>query len=439
MVIPGEVQAVLRTLEEAGHAAYLVGGCVRDLCMHRVPQDYDMATSARPEELLTLFPKAIPTGLQHGTVTVVTDEGRYEVTTFRTDGDYADHRHPRAVTFTDSIIEDLSRRDFTANAMAMDCKGNILDPFGGQQDISQKLLRCVGEPEQRFSEDALRIMRALRFAATLGFTIESATAAAMENRCGDLKEIAPERLRDEMTKLLCGENACAVLERWPQVIGVFIPEILPCVGLDQRNPHHCYDVWGHIAHSVQAIPPKAVLRWTMLLHDIGKPNTFTVDDKGTGHFYGHARVSTAMADAILRRLRFDNATRERIVTLVDWHDRDVPRTEKGLRRALHHLGEEGVRQLIAVKRADNDAQHPDYRGRASEIDKAEAILSQVLAAQDCFSLRQLAVNGHDMAALGLSGPAIGAMLNALLDAVVDGTLPNERSALLKRAGQQKAE
>lgn len=437
MAIPQDVTALLQTLEQAGHRAYLVGGCVRDMCMGVAPQDYDVATSALPEQVLALFPAAIPTGLQHGTVTVVTEVRRCEVTTFRTDGDYADHRHPTAVTFTGKLEDDLSRRDLTVNAMAMDCKGNILDPFGGRQDLQKKLLRCVGDPEQRFAEDALRIMRTLRFAATLSFAIEEQTARAMEQRKDDLAAIAAERLREEMAKLLCGQNVCPVLLGWPQILGVFLPEVLPCVGLDQRNPHHCYDVWGHIAHSVAAVDPDPVLRWAMLLHDVGKPNTFTMDDRGVGHFHGHAKVSTAMADSILHRLRFDNDTRQRIVTLVEWHDRDVPRTEKGLRRALYHLGETGVRQLIAVKRADNAAQHPDYRGRVAEINKGAAILEQVLAAGDCFSLKQLAVNGHDMAALGFAGPAIGDALDALLSAVVDGDVPNDRAALLQRAGALK--
>ena len=430
VAFPMGVHEILCTLEQQGYEAYLVGGCVRDLLLGKVPFDWDITTSARPQEVLTLFPDSIPTGLPHGTVTVKAQGEAVEVTTFRADGAYADHRHPAEVHFTRSLQEDLLRRDFTVNAMAMDRQGTLYDFYGGQDDLRQGVLRCVGDPDRRFSEDALRIMRALRFAATLGFAIEAKTAESLCEHRQDLSEIAAERLYAEMTKLLCGQNAAEILLQYPAVIGVFLPEILPCVGLEQHNPHHCYDVWGHTAHSVAAIAPDPVLRWAMLLHDLGKGSTFSLDEHGVGHFYGHGKASVALAEKIAARLRFSGEMRQRVIELVDWHDRDVPRTEKSIRRCLYHLGEDGVRRLIAVKRADNVAQHPDYQARAAEIDKAEQILQDILDADACFSLKQLAVNGNDLMELGLRGKAVGETLDFLLKQVIDGNLPNDRKVLL---------
>lgn len=431
MTVPNSVKQVLQSLEKNGHEAYLVGGCVRDLLMGTVPGDWDMTTSAHPEEVLALFPDAIPTGLQHGTVTVKIQGEHHEVTTFRTDGGYADHRHPDAVVFTRSLQEDLARRDFTVNAMAMDLRGKLYDFYGGRSDLHRGVLRCVGDPDRRFSEDALRLMRALRFAATLGFTIDAETEQSLRQHRQELSEIAAERLYVELTKLLCGQNVAEILLAYPEVIGVILPEILPCVGLDQRNPHHCYDVWGHTAYSVSAIAPEPVLRWAMLLHDLGKGSTFSLDEQGVGHFYGHGKVSVALAKEVTERLRFSRVMQHRVLELVDWHDRDVPRTEKSIRRCLYHLGEQGVRQLIAVKRADNAAQHPDYQGRSVEMDKAEQILQEILAVDACFSLKQLAINGNDLLTLGLQGKAVGDTLQFLLEQVMDGKLPNEKDALLQ--------
>ena len=321
--------------------------------------------------------------------------------------------------------------------MAMDAAGALHDPFGGREDIRRRVLRCVGDPERRFREDALRILRTLRFSATLGFAIEPETHRALRTQCGDLRYVAAERVQEELTKLLCGQDAGRVLEEDPQVLGVVLPEILPCVGFDQHNRHHCYDVWGHTAHAVAAAPPDPVLRWTMLLHDLGKPQCFTLDEQGVGHFHGHHRPSAEMAEEICRRLRFDKATAQRICLLVRYHDRPIPLTERAIRRAMNQLGVDGLRQLCAVKRSDNLAQHPDYRGRQQEIDRGEAIMEELLAKDACFSLKQLAVNGQDMMALGLQGPAIGKMLQALLDAVMDGVVENERNALLSLAQTPK--
>ncbi len=436
--LPEGAAFVVDHLTCAGYPAYVVGGCVRDALLGIAPKDWDVCTAATPEEMQRVFAgcHVVETGLKHGTLTVVLDHVPYEVTTFRTDGDYPDHRHPAAVSFTRDLTEDLARRDLTVNAMAMDVRGTLFDPFRGQQDIQTKMLRCVGQPERRFSEDALRILRTLRFSATLGFAIETDTHRALRQQCGDLRYVAAERIREELTKLLCGKDAGRVLAEEPQVLGVVLPEILPCVGFDQHNRHHCYDVWGHTAHAVDAAPPELVLRWTMLLHDLGKPQCFTLDERGVGHFYGHHRPGTELAEAICRRLRFDNAAARRICTLVRYHDRPISLTEKAIRRAMNQLGVDALRQLCDVKRADNMAQHPDYRGRQQEIDEGEAIMDDLLARDACFSLRQLAVNGRDMAALGLQGRQIGLTLQALLEAVMDGTVGNEREALLAMAAKK---
>lgn len=430
--IPETVRDVLAALEAAGHEAWCVGGCVRDRLLGREPEDWDVTTSALPEETMAVFGKrAFPTGLRHGTVTVRTGGSTVEVTTYRLDGDYRDHRRPDFVTFTRSLEEDLRRRDFTVNAMAMDLRGALRDPFGGREDLRNGVLRCVGEAGRRFREDALRILRGLRFAAVLGFAIEPCTAAAIHANKELLREIAAERIQVELLKLLPGEGAAAVLRAYPDVLGVFWPEVLPMVDFDQRNPHHVYNVWEHTLHALDAVPGEAALRMTLLLHDIGKPRCFTVDAAGVGHFYGHADVSRELADGMLRRLKCGNGFRETVVRLVAWHDRDIPRTDRGLRRALWALGEADLRRLITVKRADNLAQAPEFWSVQAEIDKAEAILDRLLAAEACFSLKQLAVDGRDLAALGLAGPAIGQMLHTLLDTVVDGALENDRAVLLR--------
>ena len=434
--IPKTVQEVLETLIAAGHEAWCVGGCVRDTLLGRTPEDWDVTTSARPEETMALFGRrALPTGLRHGTVTVRTDRSGVEVTTFRCDGTYHDHRRPDTVTFTRSLEEDLKRRDFTVNAMALGLDGTIRDPFGGQKDLAAGILRCVGEPDRRFDEDALRILRALRFAAGLGFDIEEKTAAGIHRNKALVGDIAAERIQVELFKLLCGKNALAVLRAYPDVIGVFWPEVLPMVGLDQRNHHHCYDVWEHTIHAVTAVPGEPELRCAALLHDIGKPATFTVDENGVGHFRGHAAVSEELADGMLRRLKCSAEFRGTVVRLVEWHDRDIPRTDKAIRRALGKLGERDLRRLIALKRADNLAQSPTYFSRQRELDKGEAILDRLLAEDACFSLKQLAVNGRDLIEMGAFGPVVGQMLNALLDRVLDGDVPNGREALLKTAAE----
>lgn len=434
MKIPESVGEVMDRLESAGYQAWCVGGCVRDSLLGRTPGDWDMTTDALPQETMALFgERAIPTGLRHGTVTVRTETGPIEVTTFRVDGAYQDHRRPDSVQFTRSLEEDLRRRDFTVNAMAVDRRGQLQDPFGGRADLEAGVLRCVGEPERRFQEDALRILRGMRFASVLGFELEDATARGL-HRCRELLgEIAPERIWKELLGLLTGANAPEVLRAFPDVMGVFWPEILDMVGFPQQNIHHCYDVWEHTLHALEAVPPQAELRLTVLLHDVGKPKCFTQDTQGNGHFYGHPAVSAAMAEEMLRRLRADNATRETVVRLVAWHDRNIPRTDAGVAKALSELGEQDLRRLLLVKRADNLAQAPAFRDTQLEIRKAEMILDHLLAEDACVSLKQLSVNGKDLTDLGLAGKAVGQTLQALLGAVIAGEVPNSRDALLKLA------
>ena len=433
MELPKFVANVLKHLEEAGHEAWCVGGCVRDSLMGREPGDWDVTTSALPEETMDIFKgRAFPTGLRHGTVTVRSGaDTSVEVTTYRVDGVYRDHRRPESVSFTRSLEEDLARRDFTVNAMAFNIQGELRDPFGGRQDLADGVLRCVGDPDRRFQEDALRILRGMRFAAVLGLDEEYTTDCAMDRNAGLLRDIAPERIQVELVKMLCGKYAKEVLDNHPHVIGAFWPEVLPMVQFDQRNIHHCYDVWNHSTVALANTPPVPELRTAAFLHDIGKPASFTLDENGVGHFYGHGKVSTALADDMLRRLKFSNAFRERTVRLIEWHDREIPRTDKGVRRALRALGEEELRLLLDLKRADNLAQAPAYHGRQAEIQLAEEILDRLIEEDACFSLKQLAVNGEDLKALGLKGPAIGRALERLLNLVVDGGLLNERDVLLE--------
>ena len=429
--LPEQVQNILLRLEGAGYEAWCVGGAVRDALLGLAPGDWDVTTSAPPEAVLELFaPHALPTGLQHGTITVGGGHG-VEITTFRRDGAYLDNRHPDHVEFTGSLTEDLARRDFTVNAIAVDLRGELADPFDGQADLAEKILRAVGEPEKRFQEDALRILRGLRFASKLGFSIEPETAKAIRRCAPLLKQIAPERIQVELTGILCGAHAAEVLLSYPDVLGVFMPEILPCVGFDQHSIYHCYDVWEHTARAVAAAKPLPVLRWALLLHDLGKPSTFTLDEEGRGHFYGHWRESVPLGEAVLNRLRVDNHSKRTILTLVERHDAPLTLSEKSVRRSLSRYGEETLRLLLEVKRADNLAQAEPYRDRQTLISQFEDLLHLVLESGDCFSLKQLAVKGGDLTALGLRGPAVGEALDELLELVIDEKLPNDRGILLE--------
>lgn len=432
--IPAGAQHILEALTGAGYEAYLVGGCVRDLLRGTEPHDWDICTSARPEETEACFAgrQIVEIGLKHGTVTVLEEDGPYEVTTYRTEGPYSDSRRPDYVRFVSDLEADLARRDFTMNAIAMGLDGRLHDPFGGAEDIRSGLIRCVGQPARRFQEDGLRIMRALRFGATLGYELEEHTAQAVHGNRSMLDRVAAERINVELCQLLLGERAGAVLRRYSDVLCQFWSDLEPLVTLDQNTPWHCWGGWEHTVRAVEASPADLILRLTMLLHDIGKPGCKSIDEKGIDHFYGHPAAGAKLADQMLRALKFDNRTRERVVTLVEYHDVQIPCLERSVRRWLGRLGPEAFFQLLEVKRADNMGQaYEKVKGRLAELEVLRAIAQEVITQGQCFSLKDLEVNGQDVLAAGVpAGPQVGRVLNGLLEQVLRGELPNERDILL---------
>ncbi len=423
----------LEILRAAGYEAWIVGGCVRDALLGQPPKDYDITTSALPEETKRAFQgcRVIETGIRHGTVTVVLEEEPLEITTYRVDGGYSDARHPDAVTFTRSLREDAARRDFTMNAIAYAPGAGLRDFFGGQADIQNAQIRAVGDPELRFREDALRILRGIRFASVLGFSLEVATERAARKEAGRLPGISAERIAVELDKLLRGKDAGRILQTYPDILGQIIPELLPMVGFDQRNHHHCHDLLTHTAVVVDHVPPVLPLRLAALLHDVGKPRCFSLGEDGEGHFYGHARESVALAGEILRRLRFPNAVREKTETLIRYHDSVIEEDPRLVRRWLNRLGEETFFDLLALQRGDTAALAPAYSERQNHFDRLETLAREILAETPCLQVRDLAVNGHELMALGLRGREIGAALRFLLDQVLEGTLPNEKETLMQ--------
>lgn len=439
MDLPRPVSDLISRLEQAGFSAYAVGGCVRDTLLSLVPHDWDLCTSARPEEMMEVFrgEHVVETGLKHGTLTVVLDHIPYEITTFRTDGSYTDHRHPDSVTFVEDVSGDLSRRDFTVNAMAYSPHTGLVDLFGGQEDLDRGVIRCVGVPEERFREDALRILRALRFAAVFDFAIDPETEKALRLLAPSLSNVAAERIREEFFKLLCGPGAGRILRAFPDVLAHIVPEISVMVGYDQLNHHHSYDLWEHTVQGLENVPADPDLRLTMLLHDTGKPPVRVMDDKGEAHYRGHQAASAEIAERVTDDLRCDRETRDRVIRLVRYHD--IPlRTESGevnldrsfLLRRLNKFGEKDLRALFLIHRADRIA--TGYSTREKEdrrMAERMAALDALLAEQPCFTLKDLAVNGNDLKAFGLKGPALGEALQQLLEAVMDGKVANEKDAL----------
>ncbi|HKM28471.1 MAG TPA: HD domain-containing protein, partial [Anaerovoracaceae bacterium] len=393
-----------------------------------------VTTSATPEQVKEVFGGQVyETGIKHGTVTVVIDHMPIEVTTYRIEKGYSDGRHPDKVEFTRSLEEDLARRDFTINALAYRQKAGLVDYFDGQKHISSKKICTVGSPTDRFGEDALRILRAVRFASTLGFDIEKSTADAMEECKGLLGKISKERIAVELTKMLCGDDVRNVLVKYTDILGEVIPELLAMKGFSQRNPHHIYDVLIHTAVAVENVEKIPYLRWAVLLHDVGKPATFSIDELGVGHFYGHAGISADMTRTILRRLKMDNDTVSRVVSLVKYHDMQIELTDRAVKRAMNKLGEEMFFDLIKVKRADNMGQSMEYRDRQGYYDNLENIARGILDAKECFSLKDLAVKGGDLIDIGITeGKIIGEALALLLEDVLEGKIPNEKEELLKR-------
>lgn len=444
IAIPRGAKTIVQGLRYAHHEAYVVGGCVRDSLLGLEPKDWDICTSATPEEMKEYFTRCsvrtIDTGLKHGTITVDMEQsGKFEVTTFRIDGDYSDNRHPDSVEFTDSIYKDLSRRDFTINAMAYNQAG-LVDPFHGHEDLENGVIRCVGNPDDRFNEDALRILRAMRFASTYGFTIEESTSQSIHRNKKLLRNIAAERIQSELCKMLCGKGIFNVLLEYNDVITTIIPEMQPCVGFDQNNRFHEYNVYEHIAHAVSNYDgDDIVVKVSLLLHDIGKPHCYTEDEKG-GHFYGHGVFSYDISEKVLTKLRFDNKSKSDILELVLYHDAIIEPTPKTVRRWLNKIGEEQFVRLLNIRMADIQAHAKDTQ--ESRIERCAAlgvILEEVIKSNQCFKMKDLAIDGHDvMNLLYLSeGKAVGVVLNEVLEKVINGELPNERVALVSYLVKEK--
>lgn len=440
MFLPPNIQNCIDLLEAAGFAAYAVGGCVRDACLGRNPHDYDLCTGALPAQTEAVFRdfRLVLAGEKHGTVTVITEDGPVEITTFRTEGGYRDNRHPDWVKFVPDIQGDLARRDFTVNAMAYSPTRGFADPFGGREDLRNHVLRAVGDPEARFREDSLRILRGVRFAARFGLTPEEHTMQAMLSQAGLMENLARERVFEELCKLLLVAKAEDII-RFAPILAAVIPELAPMIGFDQRSPHHAYDLITHTAHVVEGVPPTLPLRWAALLHDTGKVKTFTLDATGRGHFYGHARDSAAIADDILRRLKAPTALREEVVPLIGRHMTRLQPDRKLLRRQVSKYGFPMVEAQLALQQADMGSKGTVEDDGSAVFAEVRQLLADLKAEDACLSLKDLAVNGNDLMALGFQGRAIGACLNRLLELVVEERLPNKKEALLAFAAGIKEE
>ncbi len=438
--LPCQIETAINMLSSNGFEAYIVGGCVRDFVMGKTPSDYDITTSATPDEICSVFKdfKTIPTGIKHGTVTVVIDHFHMEITTFRTDGQYSDNRHPDSISFTKSLKEDLSRRDFTMNALAYNHESGIIDYFGGLNDISHMTIRCVGEPDKRFSEDALRILRALRFASVLSMTMDEETHVSIHKNREKLKNISAERIAAEFNKLLLGDYVEKILHEYKDIIAVFIPEIIPTFDFDQRNYHHIHDVWGHIVCSIGAAPKLIYVRLAMFFHDIAKPGCLKFDNYGLGHFSGHPKKGKEIASAILHRLKYDNATIKIVSFLVLHHDSPMTPRKSDIKKWLMKYGKAMIQLLFEVKIADNLAKNRNFPQRLVEAKECRAILRKISKNNECYSLEQLAVNGSDLILAGFpEDKTIGTVLNHLLLAVIEEKCENQKEALLELAKIEK--
>ena len=434
--IPQGAAWVLKQLLDAGYEAYVVGGCVRDSLLHRMPDDWDITTSAKPEDTKRIFRRTVDTGIQHGTVTVMVDRTGYEVTTYRIDGEYADGRHPEHVTFTASLLEDLKRRDFTINAMAYCPAEGLVDEFDGIGDIKRRVIRAVGDPVQRFTEDALRMMRAIRFSAQLDYRIDEDTREGIRLLAPNLQKVSAERIRVEMEKLLLSEHPEELKEAYELgLLRQFLPELSECMECGQNNPHHCLSVGDHILRAVKAARRDKVLRLALLLHDIAKPLCRSVGPDGAAHFKGHNQRGAQLARVILRRLKAPAYLVDGAVGLIAVHDAPLPADDVGILKLLNRSGAIFLRRLCALKYADLDAHAhtPEVAARRADVAAFERRMNE-LAKTGCYTMRQLAVNGADLMDIGIpAGPGVGATLQTLLNDVMEGTLPNEREALLAAA------
>lgn len=426
-----EITFVLKRLHSLGYEAFLVGGFVRDIIMNKEPHDTDITTNALPEEVKNAFfdCKVIETGIKHGTVTVLCKNIPVEVTTYRIERGYSDTRHPDSVEFTNDIEKDLSRRDFTMNSIAYNPKAGFVDPFSGKTDIKNGIIRCVGNSETRFKEDALRILRAIRFSSCLGFEIEEETEKAMF-LCKDLLlKLSAERIFSELVKMLCGKNIKTVLIKYYDILTVILPEIKGMKGFDQRNFHHRFDILEHTAVTVENIEPTPHLRLAALFHDCAKVDCFDLID-GVGHFYKHCSFGAKKADTALLRLKSDTDTREKVVKLIKLHDTPIELCERIIKKKLRSIGKDLFFDLIALQRSDNLAQATEFLYRQKHFDKIIELTNEILASNECFSLKNLAINGHDLISLGLKGKEIGTALEFLLSSVIDKKVANEKEALI---------
>ncbi|MGN0335275.1 MAG: CCA tRNA nucleotidyltransferase [Lachnospiraceae bacterium] len=432
--MPQEVRFIIERLEAAGFEAFAVGGCIRDAVLGRVPADWDITTSAMPEQVKSLFSHTIDTGIQHGTVTVMIDHAGYEVTTYRIDGEYEDARHPKEVSFTSDLIEDLKRRDFTINAMAYNERAGLVDAFEGISDLEHRIIRCVGEAKERFSEDALRMLRAVRFSAQLGFSIEEHTREAISELAGSLSKISAERIRTELVKLLVSDHPDYLRIAFETgITAVVLPEFDLCMHQVQNHPYHMDTVGEHTLKSLFNVPKDPVLRLTMLFHDFGKPACFLEDEKGISHFYGHQEVGSRMAAGIMRRLKFDNDTTDKVKKLVAEHDRNIINRPNDVRRAVSKIGKELFPYYLQVRRADILAQNPQMQTeRLKALEELEELYEQVIAQGEAVCVRDLSVNGRDLIREGIpQGKRIGEVLNALLEICLEEPEKNTKEQLLE--------
>ena len=440
--IPPQVNRAMEILQSNGHTAYVVGGAVRDALMGKTPHDWDITASALPEETLEAFRdfRTVETGLKHGTVTVIIDGTSLEITTYRTETGYSDNRHPDRVDFTDKVEDDLSRRDFTVNAIAYSPSAGFADPFGGKKDIEKKIIRCVGEADKRFGEDALRILRALRFSSVLGFEIEPETSESIHRNFHLLKNISVERIFTELSRLLCGKDAGRILREYEDVIFFILPELKPLKGCTQNHERHVYDVWGHTVAAVENIEPLPELRFAMLLHDSGKPKCKSTDENSTDHFYSHGKESTKIAFEILTRLKTSTRFRNKVCNLVEYHD-FLPHkiSKKTYKKYIGRLGIDTVKQLFKVREADIKAQNPRFIVESLEENKTGLkILEEIENEAPCFGISDLAIGGKELAAAGIEpSPEMGRILETLLDEVMEEKIANTPQALIARALQLK--
>ena len=430
--LPRKVVLIIKNLQRHGYDAYAVGGCVRDSILNRKPEDWDITTSAKPEQVKRIFRRTVDTGMEHGTVTVLIGKDGFEVTTYRVDGLYEDGRHPKEVTFTSRLEEDLKRRDFTINAMAYNDDERLVDAFGGMRDLNYHLIRCVGDPKERFSEDALRILRAVRFSAQLAFPIEPETAEAIKSLAPNLEKISAERIQAELVKLLVSDHPERIQDACELgITKVVLPEWDDMVGVKQNTPHHKYDVAAHTVHALQNVKNDKVLRLTMLFHDMGKPVMKTTDENGRDHFKGHAIASEQIAKTVMKRLKFDNDTIRKVTKLVAYHDYRMEPTGANVRRAMHEIGVELFPYYLAVRLADTKAQSSyERRGKLENIIQIRELYRNALRNKECVTLKDLAVTGTDLINLGIApGKELGTLLNELLDMVIEDPAWNQKGKL----------